>query len=84
MVYPDLYLHGQLLNRVETHKHLGITFSSDMKCTAHIESVLSKAFSRLNGIRRIGQVVPRSVRETLYNALVLPINSRIHVVKEPI
>ncbi len=73
VVYPGLYLHGQLLNRVETHKHLGITFSSDMKWTAHIESVLSKAFSRLNGIRRIGQVVSRSVRETLYNALVLPV-----------
>ncbi len=39
VVYPSLYLDGQLLNRVETHKHLGITFSSDMKWTAHIESV---------------------------------------------
>ncbi len=73
VVYPSLYLHGQLLNRVESHKHLGITFSSDMKWTSHIESILSKAFSRLNGIRRIGHVVSRKVRESLYNALVLPV-----------
>ncbi len=73
VVYPSLYLHGQVLNRVDTHKHLGITFSSNMKWTTHIESVLNKAFARLNGIRRIGQVVSRVVRESLYNALVLPV-----------
>ncbi len=73
VVYPSLYLHGQQLNRVESHKHLGITFSSDMKWTTHIESILSEAFSRLNGIRRIGHVVTRTVRESLYNALVLPV-----------
>ncbi len=73
VVYPSLYLHGQVLKRVETHKHLGITFSSNMKWTAHIENILSKAFARLNGIRRIGQVVSRVVRESLYNALVLPV-----------
>ncbi len=73
VVYPSLYLHGQVLNRAETHKHLGITFSSNMKWTAHIENVFSKAFARLNGIRRIGQVVSRAVRESLYNALVLPV-----------
>ncbi len=72
-MYPDLYLHGQLLTRVENHKHLGITFSSDLKWITHIENILSKAFSRLNGIRRIGHVVTRTVRESLYKALVLPV-----------
>ncbi len=44
-----------------------------MKWGAHIDSVLHKAFTRLNGIRRIRMLVTRAIRETLYKALVLPI-----------
>ena len=73
IVYPDLYLNGQVLTRVYDHKHLGMIFSHDMKWGAHIDSILQKAFSRLNGIRRLRMVVPRIIRETLYKALVLPI-----------
>ncbi len=73
IVYPDLYLSGQKLTRVYDHKHLGMVFSHDMKWGAHIDSVLHKAFARLNGIRRLRMVVPRTIRESLYKALVLPI-----------
>ena len=71
--YPDLFLNGQTLTRVYDHKHLGITFSYDMKWGPHIDSVLQKAFARLNGIRRIRMIIPRTIRESLYKALVLPI-----------
>ncbi len=73
IVYPSLFLNGQRLTRVYDHKHLGMVFSHDMKWGAHIDSVLQKAFARLNGIRRLRMVVPRTIRETLYKALVLPI-----------
>ena len=103
-IYPNLYLHGQVLtkvkvykhlgmtfsewaeqwrvtfnaaktvlNRVTTHKHLGMTFSDDMKWGAHIDAILKKAFNRLNGIRRLKQVITRTVKETLYKSLVLPL-----------
>ena len=71
--YPNLYLHGQVLTRVRTHKHLGMTFSDDMKWGAHIDVILKKAFSRLNGIRRLRNVIGRTVKETLYKSLVLPL-----------
>ncbi len=45
--YPNLYLHGHQLTRVTTHKHLGITFSHDMKWGDHIDSIIQKALSRL-------------------------------------
>ena len=35
--------------------------------------MLQKAFSRLNGIRRLRLVLSRKVKETLYKSLVLPI-----------
>ena len=71
--YPDLYLHGQVLTKVTTHKHLGMIFSSDMKWGSHIDAILKKAFNRLNGIRRLKSVLSRVVKETLYRSLVLPI-----------
>ncbi len=40
--YPDLYLHGQVLTKVTTHKHLGMIFSSDMKWGSHIDAILKK------------------------------------------
>ncbi len=73
VVYPNLYLHGRQLTRVHQHKHLGMVLHSSMKWGAHIDSILNKAFSRLNGIRRISRVVSRVVRESLYKALVLPV-----------
>ncbi len=73
VVYPSLELSGVQLTRVYDHKHLGMVFSHDMKWGAHIDSVLQKAFSRLNGIRRIKSIVPRTIRESLYKALVLPV-----------
>ncbi len=72
-VYPNLYLHGQTLTKVKTHKHLGMTFSDDMKWGAHIDVILKKAFGRLNGIRRLRSVIGRTVKETLYKSLVLPL-----------
>ncbi len=56
LVYPNLYLHGQVLTRVSTHKHLGMTLSDDMKWGAHIDTILQRAFNRLNGIRRLRTV----------------------------
>ncbi len=69
VVYPNLKLSGVNLTRVYDHKHLGMVFSHDMKWGAHIDSILQKAFNRLNGIRRIKSIVPRSIRESLYKAL---------------
>ena len=41
-VYPNLYLNGQVLTRVASHKHLGITLSHDMSWNLHIDTVLKK------------------------------------------
>ncbi len=73
VVYPNLYLHGRQLTRVHEHKHLGMVLHSSMKWGAHIDTVLNKAFSRLNSIRRISRVISRVVKESLYKALVLPV-----------
>ncbi len=73
VAYPDLFLNGHVLTKVNSHKHLGITLSKDMSWNLHIDAIIKKAASRLSGIRRIRFLVTRKARVTLYNALVLPI-----------
>ncbi len=73
VVYPNLYLNGQILTKVTSHKHLGITFAKDMSWNLHIDAIIKKAASRLSGIRRIRFLITRKARVSLYNALVLPI-----------
>ncbi len=72
-VYPNLYLNGQILTKVTSHKHLGITLAKDMTWNLHIDAIIKKAASRLSGIRRIRFLITRKARVSLYNALVLPI-----------
>ena len=73
VVYPDLYLNGQVLTKVSSHKHLGVTLCKDMTWNLHIDAIIKKAASRLSGIKRIRFLITRKSRITLYNALVLPI-----------
>ena len=68
-----LSLNNVKLNRVQSHKHLGVTLSHDMKWNPHIDLAINKATKRLNGIRRIRFLITRGAREILYKALVLPI-----------
>ncbi len=78
--YPDLMLNGQVLTKVPSHKHLGVTLTKNMTWNLHIDAVLRKAASRLNGIRRIRFLITRKARITLYNSLVLPVLEYGHVI----
>ncbi len=71
--YPDLYLDGTKLDKVTSHKHLGVTLTHNMKWGVHIDAAISKANKRLNGIRRIRFLITREARILLYKALVLPV-----------
>ena len=71
--YPDLYLDGIKLQRVNSHKHLGVTLTHNMKWGVHIDAAISKANKRLNGIRRIRFLITREARIILYKSLILPV-----------
>ena len=73
IAYPDLFLNGQVLTKVTSHKHLGITLSRSMSWNLHVDSIIKKAAGRLSGINRVRFLLTRKARVTLYNALVLPI-----------
>ncbi len=59
--------------KVHSHKHLGVTLTSNMKWGVHIEASINKANKNLNGIRRIRFLITGEAMVILYKALVMPI-----------
>ena len=51
--YPDLFLEGKKLAKVDKHKQLGVTFNSKMTFDDHIQENCTKAMKRITALKRI-------------------------------
>ena len=70
---PPLILHNKLINKVDKHKHLGVTLNSKATWSDHIDEISAKARRSVGFLRRIQYKVPQSCLETLYKSFVRPI-----------
>ena len=73
LVYGNLQLNNINLKEVSTHRHLGLTLSSDMSWTSHVDIICKSAGSRLNLLRKLSFKLNRKALEILYFAYVRPI-----------
>ena len=65
-------LHGQALEGKPDTKYLGVTISNDMAWGKHIDSISSRANSKLGFLRRNLRVRDAKLRESAYKAIVRP------------
>ena len=70
---PILYLDGVQIVEVQTHKHLGLTFNTNLTWSDHITQLVSKASKCVGLLKRISRDVPRKCLEILYKSTILPI-----------
>jgi hypothetical protein len=70
---PILRLNGAIINEVQTHKHLGLTFNTTLTWTDHINQLVKKAARCIGLLKRISRDVPRQCIETLYKSMIRPI-----------
>jgi hypothetical protein len=70
---PILRLNGAIIQEVQTHKHLGLTFNTSLTWSDHINQLVKKAARCTGFLRRIGRDVPRLCLETLYKSMIRPI-----------
>ena len=68
-----VFMVNQEINEVQFHKHLGIYISSDCSWHKHIQYVKSKAWSRINVMRKFKYTLDRKSLETIYIAFIRPI-----------
>ena len=58
--------NGRTIPITNSHKHLGVTFSSDAKWSIHIENILSSIYKHLNVLRKLKYKLSRKNLEKLY------------------
>lgn len=72
-VHPTLQMLNTDILSVEHHKHLGVQLSCDLKWSHHIDYILSKAYCRLNIMRKLKFTLDRNSLETIYISFIRPI-----------
>ena len=68
----ELQFDGTVLNNVNDHKHLGITFMSNGKWTSHITNICNYVYKQLNVLRKLKYVLSRLTLSKIYNTFILP------------
>ena len=66
-------MNNVILNEVQSHKHICVTFNHSLSWTSHIDEVCIKAMKRLDIIQRFKFKLAQKDLERLYISFVLPI-----------
>ena len=72
-LHPPLYMNHQAINEVSSHKHLGLIFSNDCNWHEHIEYIKTKAWFRINIMRRLKFKLDRKSLEIIYMSFIRPL-----------
>ena len=73
-------MNQQVINQETSHKHLGLIFSSDCNWHEHIDYVKTKAWSRINVMRKLKFKLDRKSLETIYFSFIRPLLEYANVV----
>ena len=79
-LHPPLIMDQQVINEVTSHKHLGLIFSNDCNWHEHIDYIKSKAWSRINIMRKLKFQLDRKSLETIYISFIRPLLEYANVV----
>ena len=66
-------MNNEIIPEVETHKHLGMHFTNNLTWHNHIEHIRTKAWKRINVMKRLKYTLDRSSLETIYISFIRPI-----------
>ena len=71
-VLRDLSFNGQVIEWVDEYKYLGLTLSSKMTYSLHINNVANRVSRFIGTFYCLRKVLPRSILTMLYSSFVLP------------
>ena len=71
--HPPLYMNNNIIQEVNNHKHLGVTFSKNGTWHDHILDIKEKSWKRINIMRKLKFVLDRTSLETIYKSFVRPL-----------
>ena len=68
--HPPLFFNNEQIQEVNSHKHLGLYFSTDCSWHEHIEQIKTKEWQRINVMRRLKLQLDRKSLQTVYFSFV--------------
>ena len=68
--HPDIFFNGVPVDKVTTHKHLGLTLDSKLSFEAHIKATISKARKAIGLLRMLSKYLPRNALCQVYKSYV--------------
>ena len=71
--HPPLQMNDEPIKEVTSHKHLSIFFSNDGSWHQHIDYITSKAWARLNIMRKLIFILDRQSLVIIYTSINIPV-----------
>ena len=72
-LHPTLYMNQQDIIIVEAHKHLGLTFTNDISWHEHFNNIKTKAWHRINVMRKLKFQLNRKSLQIIYFSFIRPL-----------
>ena len=69
----EISLDGSVLNQVESQRHLGVVFSSNLRWKTHIEYVVNKGYKLLGLLKRLQNSLSILTLSTFYRVYIRPV-----------
>ena len=71
--HPPVSIDKTQINEVTSHKHLGVLFSNDCSWHNHIEHIKTKAWNRINVMRKLKFKLDRRSLQTIHFSFIRPL-----------
>ena len=71
--HPNVFMNQQPIEEVNSHKHLGIFLSSECTWHEYLEYIKSKAWTRINVMRKLKFKLNRQSLQIIYFTFICPI-----------
>ena len=79
-LHPPIVMDQKQINEVSSHKHLGVFLSNDCTWHEHMEYIKSKAWKRINIMRKLKFILDRRSLQTIYLTFIRPLLEYANVV----
>ena len=81
-MHPSISMNNQIITEVYNHKHLGIVFQSNCLWHEHLNMITSKAWQRINIMRKLKFMLDRKSLQSIYFAFLRPVLKYADVVSD--
>ena len=71
--HPPIVMNNQIITEINTHKHLGLTFSNNCTWHEHLAQIKAKVWQRINIMRKLKFVIDRKSLQTIYFSFIRPL-----------